>query len=87
MKNLRNRMGYFGGSKKEPLLYSPLDTQNGHCVEIDFFCLLSVEQWKFNESSKVYIRFAANELGTFCSCHGPMKVYATRYSTYTCAYL
>jgi len=34
---------------------------------------LSAEQWRFDEKmSEVYIRFAANELGTFNTCHGPM---------------
>ena len=65
-------MGSFDFSKSEPLLFSPPDRINEEYVWIDFFCLVSTERWGFDESSKVYLRFVAPELGTFCTCHGPM---------------
>ena len=65
-------MGSFDFSKSQPLLYLPPDTASKEYVVIDFFCLASTHQWKLNKSSKVYLRFAAAELGTFDSCHGPM---------------
>ena len=62
----------FDVSKAGPLLYSPPDTINKDYVWIDFFCLVSCDRWRLNESSKVYLRFCAPELGTFYTCHGPM---------------
>ena len=67
-------MGRFDFSKTEPLLYFPPEITSTECVIIDFFCLVSIERWGFDESSKVYLRFAAPELGTFCTCHGPMTL-------------
>ena len=67
-------MGYFDFSKIEPLLFSPPDRINEKYVWIDFFCLISLTRWGFDESSsKVYLRFAAPELGTLYTCHGPMN--------------
>ena len=74
-KALKDKIGSFDFSQIEPiepLLYSPPDTITKDYVCIDFFCLLSIERWCFDETSKVYIRFAAAELGTFSTCHGPM---------------
>jgi len=65
-------MGCFDFTKIEPLLYSPPDTGNKDYVLINFFCLVSIERWKFNKSSQIYLRFSAPELGTYYSCHGPM---------------
>jgi len=42
-------------------------------VWIEFHCLLYTQQWWFDDSSKVYILFAAKELGNFEYCHGPMN--------------
>ena len=42
-------------------------------VRIEFHCLLSIKQWGFDNTSKVYIRFAAAELGDFEKDYGPMK--------------
>ena len=67
-------MGSFDFSKTEPLLYSPPEITSTECVIIEFYCLASIERWGFEESSKVYLRFAAPELGTFCTCHGPMTL-------------
>jgi len=67
-------MGSFDFSRKEPLLYSPPDTTSEDYIFIEFFCLVSIERWGLNKSSKVYIRFNAPELGTFDSCHGPMSL-------------
>ena len=65
-------MGSFDFSKIEPLLFSPPDRISEDYIWIDFFCLVSIERWGFDESSKVYLRFAAPELGKFYTCHGPM---------------
>ena len=69
---LKDKIGSFDFSQKEPLLFSPPDIITKDYVWIEFFCLLSIERWCFDESSKVYIRFAAAELGTLSTCHGPM---------------
>jgi len=42
-------------------------------VRIEFHCLLSTKQWGFDSTSKVYIRFAAKELGDFKKDYGPME--------------
>ena len=65
-------MGRFDFTKAEPLLYSPPDVASTECVIIEFFCLVSIERWGIDESSKVYLRFVAPELGTMHTCHGPM---------------
>ena len=65
-------MGRFDFSKTEPLLYSPPEIASTEYVIIEFFCLVSIERWGIDKSSKVYLRFAAPELGTFYTCHGPM---------------
>ena len=65
-------MGRFDFSKTEPLLYSPPEITSTEFVIIEFFCLVSIERWRLDVSSKVYLRFAAPELGTFYTCHGPM---------------
>ena len=67
-------MGRFDFSQTEPLLYSPPEITSTECVIIEFYCLVSIERWGFDESSKVYLRFAAPELGTFYTCHGPMTL-------------
>ena len=56
----------------EPLLYSPPEISSAECVIIEFYCLVSIERWGFDEASKIYLRFSAQELGTFHTCHGPM---------------
>ena len=66
-------MGTFDFSKTEPLLFSPPDSVREDYVWIDFSCLASVERWGFDESSNVYLRFTAPALGTFHTCHGPMR--------------
>ena len=66
-------MGTFDFSKTEPLLFSPPDSVSEDFVWIDFSCLASVERWGFDDSSKIYLRFAAPALGTFQTCHGPMR--------------
>lgn len=71
-KSFKNNMGSFDFSKTEPLLYSPPEITSTECVVIEFYCLVSTEQWGLDKSSKVYLRFAAPELGTFYTCHGPM---------------
>ena len=67
---LKSKVGVF--SKATSLFYSPPDVTTKEYVAIDFFCLLSVERWGFDTSSKVYLRFDVDELGSFVSCHGPM---------------
>ena len=72
-KNLTQTLGCFSAKKDDPLLYSPPETKSTDYVTVEFFCLLAVEQWKFEDNtSKVYLRFTANHLGTFYTCHGPM---------------
>ena len=70
----KSKMGHFDFSKTEPLLYSPPDTTSDNYVKIEFFCLLSIERWGFDKTSKVYLRFTAPQLGTFSTCHGPMTL-------------
>ena len=65
-------MGKFNFSKTEPLLYSPPEITSTECVIMEFYCLVSIDRWGFDESSKIYLRFVAPELGTFYTCHGPM---------------
>ena len=79
-------MGSFNFSKADLLLYSPPDAASKDCVSIMFFCLLSGEQWGYDKSLKVYIRFAAPELGTFNTCHGPMYL-LQRYVNFICSYV
>jgi len=67
-------LGTFDNTKKEALLYSPPETSVNDFVTVEFCSLLSIEQWHLDNSSKVYLRFAAKELGTFASCHGPMTL-------------
>ena len=69
---MKNKIGRFDFSSTEPLLYSPPEMTRAEYVTIEFYCLLSIERWGFDESSKVYLRFSAPELGTFFTCHGPM---------------
>ena len=40
-------------------------------VYIEFHCLLSIQQWGFDDSSQVFMRFAA--LQNFSCCYGPME--------------
>ena len=67
-------MGTFDFTKAEPLLYSPPEITSTEYVTVEFYCLVSIERWHLDESSKVYLRFAAPELGTFYTCHGPMTL-------------
>ena len=55
------------------LVFNPTETTAHEYVLIEFHCLLSAVQWGFNNSSKVYIRFDAPQLGRFKHCYGPMK--------------
>lgn len=71
-KAFMDKIGSFDFSQIEPLLYSSPDTLTKDYVWIEFFCLISIKRWCFDESSKVYIRFASAELGTWYTCHGPM---------------
>jgi len=72
-KSLTQTLGCLSAKKDDPLLYSPPETKSTDYVTVEFFCLLAVEQWKFEDNtSKVYLRFTANHLGTFHTCHGPM---------------
>ena len=59
-------------------------------IYIEFHCLLSAQQWGFDDSSHVYMRFAA--LQNYDCCYGPMKI--IRYvrvklisDLYVCAYI
>ena len=65
-------------ANKQPLLYLPPDVKTKEYIILDFFCLVSIKQWGFTESSKVFLRFGAKELGTFDTCHGPMISTKTR---------
>ena len=69
---MRSKIGRFDFSSSEPLLYSPPEISSVDYVTIEFYCLLSIERWGFDETSKVYLRFGSPELGTFFTCHGPM---------------
>ena len=84
-RGLRKQLGTFDNSKKEALLYFPPETEQNDFVTVDFYCLLSIEQWHLDKSSKVYLRFAAKELGTFDSCHGPMLLKGKRFAI--CPYI
>ena len=83
-RTLKGRLGCFDHNKNLPLLYSPPEIKIEKYIVIDFFCLVSVKQWEFDKSSNVFIRFAAKELGTFDTCHGPMSPTHKRYSTVKC---
>jgi len=80
-------LGTFDNSKKEALLYSPPEVIQKDFVIVEFHCLVSIEQWHLDKSSKVYIRFAAKELGTFGSCHGPMLLKDKRFATVFAIYI
>ena len=67
-------MGSFHSKANNSLLYSPPETRVTNYVNVEFFCLLSAKQWDFDDrTSNVYLRFAANAMGTFTTCHGPMS--------------
>ena len=44
----------------------------GHLIE--FHVLLSKEDWLWDDTAEVYIRFDDYRLGGFNCCHGPMKI-------------
>ena len=68
---LRKNVGFFW--KKKPLLYFPPQSLGIDLVDVQFTCLLSEHQWNLDDSSNVFIRFNANDLGTSYTCHGPMN--------------
>ena len=53
--------------------FSPPEIKGGS-VLVEFHVLLSKQQWLWDDSAKVYIRFSDYQLGGFDCCHGPMKI-------------
>ena len=43
-------------------------------LDIEFHVLLSKEEWLWDDSAKVYLRFSGSILGDFKWCYGPMAV-------------
>ena len=43
-------------------------------LSVEFHVLLSKEEWLWDDSAKVYLRFGHHLLGGFLCCHGPMDV-------------
>lgn len=43
-------------------------------LSIEFHVLLSKEEWFWDESAEVYLRFSHHLLGNFWWCYGPMTV-------------
>jgi len=43
-------------------------------VLVEFHVLLSKEEWLWDNSAKVYIRFGHHILGKFLWCYGPMII-------------
>ena len=54
------------------LIFNPPETKARDYLFIEFHCLLVAQQWGLDDSSQVFIRFAAAELGSFKHCYGPM---------------
>ena len=44
-------------------------------ASIDFHVLLSKDEWLWDDTADVYIRFGDHRLGGFNCCHGPMKIF------------
>ena len=44
-------------------------------TSIEFHVLLSKEEWLWDDTANVYIRFGDHRLGGFDCCHGPMKIH------------
>ena len=47
----------------------------GPTTTIEFHVLLSKEEWLWDDTAKVYIRFGDHRLGGFDCSHGPMEIY------------
>ena len=60
--------------KSSAVSYDPPKLQ-GPSVLIEFHVLLSKEEWLWDDTAKVYIRFGDHRLGGFDCCHGPMNNY------------
>lgn len=43
-------------------------------ISVEFHVLLSKEEWLWDDTARVYIRFGDHRLGGFDCCHGPMKI-------------
>ena len=43
-------------------------------ASIEFHVLLSKEEWLWDDTAKVYVRFDDYRLGGFNCCHGPMDI-------------
>ena len=65
------------------LVFSPPETKDPNHIRVEFHCLLFVAQWGFDDSSNVYIRFVAPQLGGFDYCYGPMQK-IIRFVNYFC---
>ena len=59
-------------TRDDTVIFSPPETTSQNYVLVEFHCLLSIHQWGLDDSSNVYICFAAKELGEFKFCYGPM---------------
>lgn len=55
------------------LVFNPPEMIIDHYIAVEFHCLLMTSQWGFEDSSKVFIRFGAPQLGDFNYCYGPMQ--------------
>ena len=55
------------------LVFNPPETKAHDYIIVEFHCLLNVQQWGFNNTSDVFMRFDAPEFGHFKYCYGPMQ--------------
>lgn len=66
-------MLFFSVVRDPSLVYNPPETKANDYLLIEFHCLLLALQWGFDDTSDVYICFAAPVLGSFKYCYGPMQ--------------
>ena len=54
-------------------VFNSSETTSHDYLFIEFHCLLLAQQWGFDDSSQIFMRFNAPVLGSFKHCYGPMK--------------
>ena len=59
--------------KSSKINFNPPELQEPATL-IEFHVLLSKEEWLWDDTAKVYIRFGDYRLGGFDCCHGPMDI-------------
>ena len=60
--------------KKDSISFDPPKLREP-TISINFHVLLSKEEWLWDDTAKVYIRFGDYRLGGFNCFHGPMKIH------------